>query len=85
MEQTINVAFPRQLAFSLKMQDGEFIEEMKKLTIVKLYEIGKISSSVGAKSLNLNRLEFIELIHKYQVSFFSFNSEDDLLNDLKNA
>ena len=85
MEQVINVTYPKQLAFSLKMQDNEFVQEMQKLTIIKLYELGKISSSIAAKILNLTRVDFIELINKYQVSFFSYISEEELLNDLKNA
>jgi len=85
MEQVINVTYPKQLAFSLKMHDDEFVHEMQKLAIIKLYELGKISSSIAAKILNLTRVDFIELINKYQVSFFSYVSEDELLNDLKNA
>jgi len=67
------------------MQDNEFIQEMQKLAIIKLYELGKISSSMAAKILNLTRVDFVELINKYQVSFFSYASEEELLNDLKNA
>jgi len=85
MEQVINVTYPKQLAFSLKMQDNEFVQEMQKLAIIKLYELGKVSSSIAAKILNLTRVDFIELINKYQVSFFSYVSEDELLNDFKNA
>ena len=85
MEQVINVTYPKQLAFSLKMQENEFVQEMQKLSIIKLYELGKISSSIAAKILNLTRVDFIELINKYQVSFFSYVSDDELLNDLKNA
>ncbi len=85
MENDLKVSYPKELAFTLKMQDTEFINEMRKLTVVKLYEIGKISSSLAAKVLNLNRVDFIELINKYQVSFFYHSSEDDLLNDMQNA
>ncbi len=85
MENVLNVTYPKELAFSLKMQDKEFVSEMRKLTVVKLYEIGKISSSLAAKILKLNRLGFLELINKYQVSFFSYKSEDELLNDIQNA
>ncbi len=85
MENIITVSYPKELAFSLKMQDNEFISEMRKLTIVKLYEIGKISSSLASKTLKLNRVDFLELINKYQVSFFSHKSENELLNDLQNA
>ncbi len=85
MEQLLTVSYPKQLARSLKMQDHEFVVEMKKLAIVKLYEIGKISSSVAAKVLGLNRVEFVALLHEYKVSFFVFSSENDILNDWNNA
>jgi len=85
MKNIITVPYPKELAFTLKMQDNEFINEMRKLTVIKLYEIGKISSSLASKILNLNRVDFLELINKYQVSFFSHKSENELLNDLQNA
>ena len=85
MENVLTVSYPKELAFTLKMHDNEFINEMKKLTVIKLYEIGKISSSLAAKVLNLNRIGFLELINKYQVSFFYHNSDDELLNDFQNA
>lgn len=85
MEKVLTVSYPKELAFTLKMQDNEFVSEMKKLTVVKLYEIGKISSSYAAKIMELKRVDFLELINKYQVSFFNFNSDSDLLNDLQNA
>ncbi|NPA69088.1 MAG: UPF0175 family protein [Chlorobi bacterium] len=85
MKNQITVSYPQELAFTLKMQENEFKNEMLKLTIVKLYELGKISSSLASKILNLNRVDFLELINKYQVSFFSYKSEKELLNDLKNA
>ena len=85
MENILSVSYPKELAFTLKMQDNEFVNEMKKLTVVKLYELGKISSSFAAKILNLNRVVFLELINKYQVSFFYHSSDNELLNDLQNA
>ena len=85
MENVLTVSYPKELAFALKMQDKEFINEMRKLTVVKLYEIGKISSSFAAKVLNLNRVVFLELINNYQISFFYHHSDEELLNDFKNA
>jgi len=85
MKQSINVTYPKQLAFSLKMQDTEFVNEMKILALIKLYELGKISSGVAAKVLNISRIDFIELLQKYHVSMFSFNSDNDIKSDMKNA
>ena len=85
MENTISVSYPKELAFTLKMQEDEFKKEIQKITVVKLYEIGKISSSLASKILKLNRIDFLKIINKYQVPLFSHKSGNNLLNDLQNA
>ena len=85
MERQISINYPESLAFSLKMGDKEFINEIKTLSIIKLYELGKISSGVAAELLNINRLDFLDLLQKYNVSYFHNGIEDELENDLNNA
>lgn len=85
MKQQISVQYPESLAFSLKMENEEFVNEMKIISIVKLYELGKISSGLAAKLLNVNRIDFLELLNKYNVSYFYNGTEDELVNDLSNA
>ena len=50
----------------------------------KLYEDGLLSSGQAADMAGLSKKSFIEILGKYNVSLFS-QSEDDLLNDIKNA
>lgn len=85
MEQQISINYPESLAFSLKMDNKEFKYEMKTISLIKLYELGKISSGTAAKLLNLNRLEFLELLKKYNVSYFHKGLENELESDLANA
>ncbi len=85
MKQQISIQYPESLAFSLKMGNEEFVNEMKTISIVKLYELGKISSGLAAKLLNINRIDFLELLNKYNVSYFYNGTEDELVNDLSNA
>lgn len=85
MEAQIAVSFPESLALSLKMGNQEFEQEMKLLSLVKLYELGKISSGVAAKLLNMQRVEFLNLLGKYNVSYFHTASGDDLLSDFQHA
>ena len=85
MQQLINVNFPKELAFSLKMKDTEFSEEMKKLAIIKLFEIGKISSGKASEILGIERIDFLESLKKFKVSFFSYSEKDELKEDVKNA
>ena len=83
--QAIQVQYPSSLAFSLKMQEKEFAQEMRKLAIIKLYEIGKISSSIAATILEISRIDFLMMLSYYQISFFQIGSSAELLNDIENA
>jgi predicted HTH domain antitoxin len=85
MEKQISVSYPESLASSLKMKDKEFINEMKLISMIKLYELGKISSGLASKLLNINRIEFIELLGKYNVTYFNNCLENELENDFYNA
>ena len=84
MDEQITISYPTSLAWSLKMKDKEFEQEMKTISMVKLYELGKISSGIAAKLLNITRMEFLKLLAYYNVSYIS-SSERDLEVDLKNA
>ena len=79
----INVSYPETLAFSLKMQKKEFEREIKIASLVKLYEMEKISSGFAAKILNISRIDFLDLLAKYKVSIFV--ESDKLEADLSNA
>ena len=79
----INISFPETLAFSLKMQEKEFEKEIKTVSLVKFYELGKISSGLAAKILGISRIDFLDRLADYGVS--SFANEDELELDITNA
>ncbi len=85
MEQNISVNYPESLASSLKMNSSEFSNEMKNISLVKLYEIGRISSTLASKVLKITRLDFLDLLQKYKVSYFANSLESELENDFANA
>lgn len=85
MEHLITINYPESLAFSLKMKNQEFKNEMKIISLVKLYELGKISSGLAAKLLNKSRIDFLDLLQKYNVSYFHDGLENELESDLRNA
>jgi predicted HTH domain antitoxin len=85
MENQIAISYPESLAFSLKMGNQEFKHEMKIISLVKLYEMGKISSGFAAKLLNISRIDFLEYLSKYNVSYFYKDLENELESDLENA
>lgn len=85
MEREINVKYPEELANSLKMGESEFEKEIRNLSLVKLFELGKISSGFAARLLNISRIDFLELLGKYKVSIFPDNLAQDLESDYNNA
>jgi predicted HTH domain antitoxin len=84
MSGQIAISYPETLAFSLKMRKQEFEREMKIISLVKLYELGKISSGMAAKILNISRPDFLSILSLYNTSYFS-TTENDLESDFNNA
>lgn len=64
------------------MNSDEFSREMKITALIKLFELGKVSSGVAAKVLKISRIEFLELLGKYKVSYLDTGY---LNEDLENA
>jgi predicted HTH domain antitoxin len=85
MTSEINVAIPQELAFALKMQEPELAREILRLSVVKLYEMGKLSSGMAAQLLGIARLSFLELAAEYQVSILGNPNPIQLQQDLLNA
>jgi len=85
MKGVINIEYPESLANSLRLKGKDFENEMKISALVKLFELGKVSSGTAAKVLGLKRLDFLELLAKYKVSPFGQYDIDDLNNDIANA
>lgn len=82
MAQTISIEYPNFLANSMRMNKVDFENEIKVSGLVKLFELGKVSSGIAAKALKISRVEFVELLGKYNVNFLNFN---DLDSDFENA
>ena len=85
MERQLYVTFPESLANSLKLGDKEFENKIKIISLIKLYELGKIWSGTASKVLGISRVDFLEKLGEYQVSLFSFHDESELDEDIKNA
>ena len=82
MSQNISIEYPDYLANSMRMNKSDFKEEIKISALVKLFEMGKISSGTAAKVLELTRIEFLELLATYNVGFLN---DENLAEDLQNA
>lgn len=69
-----------QIPDSVKMSDFE----LKMILASKLFEEGKLSSGQAAELVGISKRSFVELIGKYNVSLFGYDSEE-LDEDLKSA
>lgn len=85
MKGFIKIEYPESLANTLRLSEKDFKYEIKSSAIVKLFELGKISSGVAARVLEISRLDFLELLSKYNVSVFGAYDIDDLNEDIANA
>lgn len=85
MKGVINVEYPESLANSLRLNGKEFESEMKISSLVKLFELGKVSSGIAARVLGLSRVDFLDLLSKYNVSVLGAYNTDDLNEDIVNA
>lgn len=64
------------------MNKSDFGKEIKVSALIKLFELGKVSSGTAAKVLRISRVDFLELLAKYKVSFLD---TDNLNEDIENA
>jgi predicted HTH domain antitoxin len=85
MEHQISIDYPESLADALKMKKKEFRNEIKVLSLIKLYELGRISSGNASKLLNISRADFLDLLGKYKASYFFPGQENELEADVSNA
>ena len=82
MAKIITIEYPDSLANSMRMSKSEFGREIKISGLVKLFELGKISSGTASKASELSRIELLELLANYRVSFLTV---EDLNEDFQNA
>lgn len=85
MDRLINITYPESLANSMKLSVHDFEKEIKISSMVKLYELGRVSSGIAANVLGLSRLDFLEIVGQYKVSIIDFHDIDELNNDIINA
>lgn len=82
MNRTISIEYPEYLANSLRLETKDFKIEIKTSSLIKLFELGRVSSGTAAKVLGISRVDFLDLLAKYNVSIFC---ESDLREDVINA
>jgi predicted HTH domain antitoxin len=72
------LSIPQKVLLAEKTDEKRFAAEMRILSAVKLYELGRLSSGRAAELAGMSRVEFLMILGRYRI--FPFESE---LNDLE--
>jgi predicted HTH domain antitoxin len=81
---SVQIEVPDEVLISLKETPETISRELSILAAVKLFELGKLSSGRAAQLAQVSRVEFLNLLGRYQVSPFSMTPEE-LEEDVLNA
>jgi len=81
---SIQIEVPEEVLISLKETPETISRELSILAAVKLFELGKLSSGRAAQLAQVSRVEFLNLIGRYQVSPLP-RSPEELEQDVLNA
>ncbi len=73
---TVSMEFPESVFSALRKNPDEFAQEMRIAAAVKWYKIGEISQGKAAEIAGLNRAEFINILIRYKVSTFQYNTQE---------
>lgn len=82
---TANVKFPQEILLTLRESTDDFIIDMKKTVAVKYYKEKKLSLGQCAELAEMSEEAFINYLSSQQISIFNFESEEEILEDMKNA
>jgi len=72
----LTIGVPEKVLLAEKMDETTFAEEMRLLTAIKLFELGRLSSGRAAELAGMPRVEFLMTLGKYKV----FPLEAELLD-----
>ena len=76
MSVKLTIGIPES-AFSLFQNDPDrFVREMRIAAAVKWYELGRLSQSKAAEIADMSRAEFLETLHRFEVSPFQETPEE---------
>jgi len=81
----IMIKVPDELLLSLHKSQEEFESYAKLSLAIDLYMSGNVSLGYCTAIADISKREFIKELGKRQISIFQFDSEEDLMEDVRNA
>ena len=84
MKRTLTVDYGDEVLLALGVTPEQFGEELKLLTALKLYELGRLSSGAAARLAEMPKPLFLSKLAEYGVDTFRLTREE-LQQDLANG
>lgn len=63
----LTLEVPEKVLLAEKMDESRFAQEMRMLSAIKLFELGRLSSGRAAELAGISRVEFLLSLNKYEV------------------
>ena len=82
-----NIAFsiPNEVLYDTKMNDSETEDFVRKAVALRYYTKAGVSLGYCAQIAGMSKGDFIRFLGENEVSIFQFDSEEEFLEDIKNA
>ena len=80
----LTIPYSEDLLLSLKSTPESFEAEARLLLAVKLYELGRVTTGVGARLAGMDRVSFIFALQRFGLSPIGV-APDELAEDVANA
>ena len=84
MKRTVTVEYGDEVLLALGISPEEFREELKLLTAIKLYEMGRLSSGAAASLAEIPKPVFLSKLADYGVDSFRL-TDDELRQDVAHS
>jgi predicted HTH domain antitoxin len=80
----LTIPYPEDLLLSLKKGPAEFEAEARLLLAIKLYEMGQVTTGIGARLAGISRVAFMFELGRFGLSPMGQEPEE-LAEDMANA
>lgn len=84
MKRHLTIEYGDEVLLALGLSPEQFARELKLLTAIKLYELGRLSSGAAANLAEVPKPVFLSKLADYEVDSFRL-TEEELLQDVGNA
>ena len=80
----LNFKVPEEILYTLNESKTDFIMKMKFYTAIELYKMHKLSMGKAAELAEMNKVDFMLELHKYEIPVIDYD-EDDFKEELEAA